>query len=207
MSWRPWRHREESHNCSNSQRRGANQVRTCSFFFKELDLVVTVMLLENTPAVLSLGKLCEDHGHTNHWTSGRKPQLAKKARELIAKHQTLYHSLSLVYRRILPRHLHLLLQHHHRRTLYLTWADTRKIPQLKKVEVRAGSYGETRCTDLQKPETQIKMEETIKSELQEFRKHKVDERSPSEPRGNPALGHRVRLMNNQLSREQKCTGE
>ena len=33
---------------------------------KELDLFVTVMLLEETPAVLSLGKLCEDHGHTHH---------------------------------------------------------------------------------------------------------------------------------------------
>ena len=30
-------------------------------YFKELDLL-TVMLLEDTPAVLSLGKLCEDHG-------------------------------------------------------------------------------------------------------------------------------------------------
>ena len=31
------------------------------------------MLLEETPAVLSLGKLCEDHGYTYHWTSGQKP--------------------------------------------------------------------------------------------------------------------------------------
>ena len=31
-------------------------------YVKELDLFVTVMLLEDTPAVLSLGKLCEDHG-------------------------------------------------------------------------------------------------------------------------------------------------
>ena len=29
---------------------------------KELDLFVTVKLLEDTPAVLSKGKLCEDHG-------------------------------------------------------------------------------------------------------------------------------------------------
>ena len=28
-----------------------------------------------TPAVLSLGKLCEDHGYSHHWTSGQKPQL------------------------------------------------------------------------------------------------------------------------------------
>ena len=33
---------------------------------KELDLFVTVMLLEETPAVLSLGKLCEVRGYTYH---------------------------------------------------------------------------------------------------------------------------------------------
>ena len=75
----------------------------------------------------------------------------KKTRKLIAKYQTMYHSLSLVYRRILPRHFHLLLQHHHRRILYLTSADTPKIPQPKELEVRVRSYGETRWTDLQKP--------------------------------------------------------
>ena len=32
-------------------------------YVKQLDLFVTVMLLEETPAVLSLGKLCEDHGY------------------------------------------------------------------------------------------------------------------------------------------------
>ena len=31
-------------------------------YVKELDVFVTVMLLEESPAVLSLGKLCEDHG-------------------------------------------------------------------------------------------------------------------------------------------------
>ena len=39
---------------------------------KQLDLFVKVMLLEETPTVLSLGKLCEDHGYTYHWTSGHK---------------------------------------------------------------------------------------------------------------------------------------
>ena len=31
-------------------------------YVKELDFFVTVKLLEDTPAVLSLGKFCEDHG-------------------------------------------------------------------------------------------------------------------------------------------------
>ena len=48
---------------------------------KELDLFVTVMLLEETPAVLFLGKLCEDHGYTYYWTTGQKPQLTKKRQE------------------------------------------------------------------------------------------------------------------------------
>ena len=48
----------------------------------ELDLFMTVMLLEDTPAVLSLGKLCEDHGYTNHWTSDQKPHLIKNDRKI-----------------------------------------------------------------------------------------------------------------------------
>ena len=44
-------------------------------FVKEVDLFVTVMLLEEIPAVLLHGKLCEDHGYTYHWTSGQKPHL------------------------------------------------------------------------------------------------------------------------------------
>ena len=51
-------------------------------YVKELDLFVTVVLLEETPAVLSLGKLCEDHVKTYHWTSGRKPQLTKKGKSI-----------------------------------------------------------------------------------------------------------------------------
>ena len=50
-------------------------------YFKELDLFVTVMLLEETPAVLSLGKLCEDHGYTYHWTSGQKPHLTNNGKK------------------------------------------------------------------------------------------------------------------------------
>ena len=44
----------------------------------ELDLFVTEMLL----AVPSLWELCEDHGQTYHWTSGRKPHLIKNGRKI-----------------------------------------------------------------------------------------------------------------------------
>ena len=49
---------------------------------KLLDLFFTVMLLEETHAPLSLGKLCEDHGYTYHWTSGQKPPLIRNGRRI-----------------------------------------------------------------------------------------------------------------------------
>ena len=49
---------------------------------REVDLFVTVMLLEGTPAVLSFGKLCKVHGYKYHWTSGRKPHLIKYGRKI-----------------------------------------------------------------------------------------------------------------------------
>ena len=51
-------------------------------YVKQLDFFVKVMLLEETLEVLSLGELCEDHGYTYHWTSGRKPQLTKKGKTI-----------------------------------------------------------------------------------------------------------------------------
>ena len=52
---------------------------------RELDLIVTVMLLEETPAVLSLGKLCEDDGYTYHWTSGHKRHLTQNGKRIDCK--------------------------------------------------------------------------------------------------------------------------
>ena len=52
---------------------------------RELDLFVTVMLLEDTAAVLSLRKLCEDDGYTYHWTSGQKPHLTKNGKKINCK--------------------------------------------------------------------------------------------------------------------------
>ena len=43
---------------------------------------MTVMPLEETLAVLSLGKLCEDHGYNYHWTSGQKLHLTKNGKRI-----------------------------------------------------------------------------------------------------------------------------
>ena len=45
--------------------------------FFDLDLFVAVQILDDTPAVLSLGKLFEEHGFSYEWASGKKPHLTK----------------------------------------------------------------------------------------------------------------------------------
>ena len=44
---------------------------------KELVTFLTIKVLENTPAVLSLGKLCDEHGYSCEWVNGQKPHLTK----------------------------------------------------------------------------------------------------------------------------------
>ena len=51
-------------------------------YVTSLDSFVTVKLLDDTPAVLSLGKLCQDHRYSYEWTTGQKPQLIKDGRRI-----------------------------------------------------------------------------------------------------------------------------
>ena len=46
-------------------------------YFKELDIFLTMKVLEDTPAVLSPGKLCDEHGYSYEWINGQKPHLIK----------------------------------------------------------------------------------------------------------------------------------
>ena len=46
-------------------------------YVKELDIFLTMKVLDNTPAVLSLGKLCDENGYSFEWINGQKPHLIK----------------------------------------------------------------------------------------------------------------------------------
>ena len=46
-------------------------------YVKELDIFLTMKVLEDTPAVLSLGKLCDENGYSYEWINGQKPHLMK----------------------------------------------------------------------------------------------------------------------------------
>ena len=112
---------------------------------KQLDFFVKVMLPEETPQFFPLGKLCEGHGYTNHWTSGQKPHLTKNGNRIGCNFLTVYHYRIdcnfltvyhlgfLVYQRVLPQlHLHILLHHLHHRILYLMPIDTPKKSSTRK---------------------------------------------------------------------------
>ena len=52
-------------------------------YVKESDIFLTMKVLENTPAVLSLGKLCDENGYSYEWINGQKPHLIKNGIRII----------------------------------------------------------------------------------------------------------------------------
>ena len=52
-------------------------------YVKELDILLTMKVLENTPAVFSLGKLCDENGYSYEWINGQKPHLIKNGIRII----------------------------------------------------------------------------------------------------------------------------
>ena len=44
-------------------------------YVKELDILLIMNVLENTAAVLSLGKLCDENGNSFEWNNGQKSHL------------------------------------------------------------------------------------------------------------------------------------
>ena len=52
-------------------------------YVEELDIILTLKFLDNTPAVLSLGKLCDGKGYSYEWINGQKPHLIKNGIRII----------------------------------------------------------------------------------------------------------------------------
>ena len=57
-------------------------------YVKELDIFLTMKVLEKTPAVLSLGKLCDENWYSYEWINGRKPHLIKDGIRIICNTET-----------------------------------------------------------------------------------------------------------------------
>ena len=71
---------------SDSHNRANGEVQTheeAIVYVKELNIFLTMKVLENTPAVLSLGKLCDENGYSYEWINGQKPHLIKDGIRII----------------------------------------------------------------------------------------------------------------------------
>ena len=79
-------------------------------YVKELDIFLTMKVLENTPAVLSLGKLCDENGYSYEWINGQKPHLIKDGIRIICNTENFVPSWFQAGQ-VPPRHLHQLHRH------------------------------------------------------------------------------------------------
>ena len=52
-------------------------------YVKDLEKFLTMKVLENTPAVLSLGKLCDENGYSYEWINGQKQHLIEDGIRII----------------------------------------------------------------------------------------------------------------------------
>ena len=52
-------------------------------YVHDFELFVTVQILDDTPGVLSSGKLSEEHGYTCEWAAGQKPHLTKSGKRIL----------------------------------------------------------------------------------------------------------------------------
>ena len=69
---------------------------------KDLDIFLTMKVLENTPAVLSLGKLCDEHGYSYEWINGQNTHLIKNGIRIQCTENFVLIVVPGYYQRVLP---------------------------------------------------------------------------------------------------------
>ena len=80
-------------------------------YVKELDIFLTMKVLDNTPAVLTLGKLCDENGYSYEWINGQKPHLIEKRDSDTMRHGELRSYRGTSFCQVHPLHLHQLYGH------------------------------------------------------------------------------------------------
>ena len=193
LSWRQWGHWEVRRRWWRPTAR-CKQEKKAMVHVKELDLFVTVMLLEETPAVLSLGKLCEDHGNTFHWTSGQKNTSHQKGQENQSQYIELrtFRCPWFVYEFLHNAHAYFVIIFI--KGFYI-WRQQihRKSSTRKKWKYEWGATGKTQQNpEKKKNEDDEELQGGILRDLpdwpQEFRENLVDESVPLEPWRSPEQG-------------------
>ena len=192
-------------------------------YFKELDIFLTIKVLENTPAVLSLGKLCDENGYSYEWINGQKPYLIKNGIRIpcntenfvpiVAPDLSSSSSGSSSTSKTPSRQESNSSSSSSTSSSSPTVSDTKTreredginsdtspVPVSTSVDDRSGQPDETQANKTQKPnkkETTIERGKTLYSEipewLQEFKKNLVDDEIPVHGDSHASSSHEVSL--------------
>ena len=125
----------------------------------DFDVFLTGQIVEARSAVLSLGQLCEDHGHSYEWTSCQEPHLIKNGKKYDATRRMLCLALFQACQPDFPARLRVRLQHRYRRTQ--RQMILHQVQQPHEVGVRAVEHWGTSCKMPKKPKTKITMRTSI----------------------------------------------
>ena len=203
LSWRPWGHQDVRRRWWRPSKNWIYSWQLC--FLKKL------------PHFFHSGKLCEDQGYTNHWTSGQKPHLIRNGKRIdcnisnyvpfvvpglsassssptpsptssSSSSQDCVYDVSKYTENPVPERIG------------STSEELRRVPLHKPTETENHNKNGGR------EQVQSDLMHDLPDWLQEFKENLVDERSPSELRETLSLDIEtlpVLLMNYQWSREQK----
>ena len=73
---------QKPYNGGDREWRSARNEEPQQVYVQDLDLFDTVQLLEETPALPSLGKLCSEHGCSYEWQNGEAPRLTQNGKTI-----------------------------------------------------------------------------------------------------------------------------
>ena len=178
-------------------------------------------VLENTPAALSLGKLCDENGYSYEWINGQKPHLFKDGIRIICNTGNFVPIVVLsssssgsssTSRTLLTQESYFPSSSSSspcsptvgeipvREREHMTNSDISPVPVSELVDDRSGRGDETQANKIPKPnkkETTIERGDPLYSEiqewLQEFRENLVDDEIPLQGGSHASSSHEVSL--------------
>ena len=187
-------------------------------YVKELDIFLTMKVLENTPAVLSLGKLFDENGYSYEWINGQKPHLIKDGIRIICNTENFVPIVvpglsssssgsSSTLRTPMKQESHsssssslTVSEIQIREREDATNSDTSPVPVSNSVDNGSGQPDETQANQIpkrNKKETTIERGNPLDSEipewLQEFRENLVDDEIPLQGDSHASSSHEVSL--------------
>ena len=183
-------------------------------YVKELDIFLTMKVLDNTPAILSLGKLCDENGYSYEWINGQKPHLIKNGIRIICNTENFVpievpglssssSASSSTLRTPIKQESHsspTVDEISVREREDAPNSDISPVPVSELVDDRSGKPEEIQANKIPKPnekETTIERSNALDSEipewLQEFREILVDDEIPLQGGSHASSSHEVSL--------------